>query len=77
MKLVQLPLPGVTDIATGLRNLATQIEDGEFDDAHNLAWVIDCGDNRIELGMLGPSPSPGTEAHYLYCLAQRALEGYS
>ena len=74
MKIVKLPTTDLTDIAAGLRNLATQIENGDFNDAHNLAWVIDCGDGVVEVGLLGQSPSPGPLAHYLYCLGQRRLE---
>ena len=74
MKLITFPKNTLANIPAGLRKLAEEIEDGEFNDAHNLAWVIDCGDGVINVGMLGESPSPGAEAYYLYGLAKRVLE---
>lgn len=61
------------DIPARLRDLADQIEAGKFDDAHSLAWVIDCGNSRIEIGLIGTAESPGVEAHFLYTLAAHKL----
>lgn len=72
--LLQFPERDVSDIPASLRRLADEIERGEFGDAHNLGWVIDCGNSRVELGMLGKAPEPATTAHFLYSLAQRKLE---
>lgn len=77
LSVVQFPdKPAASDIPNALRKLAQQIEDGEFEDAHNLAWAIDCGHSRIEIGLMGKFPSPGAEAHLLFTLAQhRILDG--
>jgi len=75
VKVVQFPASGVEDVPTSLRNLADSIESGNFGDAHNLAWVIDCGDGRVECGLAGKSPSSGAEAHLLFAIAQRKIEG--
>lgn len=75
MKLIEFPsLPAVLSLPEALRRLASQIENGEYGDAHNLAWTIDCGDSRIELGYLGKSPEPACSAHFLFALAMRRLE---
>lgn len=62
------------DVPFGLRCLADKIEAGEFGDSHNLVWVIDCGDSRIELGLLGASPEGGPTAYLLLGNAMRKLE---
>ncbi len=72
--LLQLPKSNIDDLPAGLRKLADEIEAGEFGDGHFLAWAIDCGAGRIEIGGLGQSAQPGTEAYFLYGLAQRKLE---
>lgn len=70
MKLVQFPeRVAFVDVAQGLRNLADQIDAGEFGDAHNVAWVIDCGGSDVQIGLLGKAASPGAEAHLLLTLA--------
>lgn len=50
------------------------VEAGEYGDAHVLAWVIDCGNQRIECGLAGRSALPGAEGHLLFGLAQHKLE---
>ena len=77
LSVVQFPdSPAAQDIPAALRKLADGIEAGEYGDAHNVAWIIDCGDGRKEIGLLGKSPSPGAEAHLLFALAQhRILDG--
>lgn len=74
MKLIELPVKDIADLARGLRAIADGIEAGDYDDAHNLAWVLDCGNGRIEMGMLGRAASPGAEGHLLFAIAQRKLE---
>lgn len=74
MKLLDLPTRDLADLPKSLRNLADAIEAGEYDDAYHLAWCIDCGDGRIEVGLIGQTPEPGAIAHYLFALAQRKLE---
>lgn len=74
LKIVAFPQNDIGDVAKSLRNLAESIEQGAFGEAHNLAWVIDCGDSMIECGLLGSSASPGAEAYFLFGLAKRKLE---
>jgi len=75
LKLIEFPsLPGAQDVAASLRVLADAIERGAYGDAHNLAWVIDCGDGRIEVGMAGQAPEPGATAYLLFGLAKRRIE---
>lgn len=71
--LVPFPENGVNDVAAALRNLADSVDAGNYGDAHNIAWVIDCGD-WIECGLAGKSASPGAEGHLLFAMAQRKLE---
>lgn len=72
--LVQFPAQDIRDVPQKLRTLAEDIEAGRYDDAHNLAWVIDCGSARVECGLLGAAAEPGLTAHYLFAVAQRKLE---
>lgn len=75
LNVVQFPeQPAAQNIPNALREIAQSIEDGDYDDAHNLAWVMDCGDGRVEIGLLGPSPSPATMAYFLLGLGKRRLE---
>lgn len=74
LNVVTFPERHIGDIPRALRDLADNIEAGHFHDAHVLAWVIDCGEGRVEVGFLGQSPEPGAVAHYLFALAQRKLE---
>lgn len=71
--LVELPVTYAANLPEKLRKLAEQIEAGDFGDAHTLAWVMDCGDSRIEIGLMGKSESPGIEAHFLYSLAAHKM----
>ena len=72
---LKLPDRDLTDVPRALRALADAVERGEFADAHNVAWVIDCGDSRVECGLAGPAPEPGAAAHLLLAIGQRKLEG--
>lgn len=72
--LVSLPDRDLRDIPRALRDLADSIEAGEYGAAHNLAWVIDCGDNRIEVGLLGAAPEPAPTAYFLFGLGMRRIE---
>ena len=74
LKLIDFPdRPATQDIPSALRLLAAQIQAGEFDDVHNLAWVIDCGDSRVEIGLMGHAPQPGATGHLLFSLAQHKM----
>lgn len=72
--LLQLPNRDLRNIPFTLRALAEAVEQGKYDDAHSLAWVIDCGAGRVECGLIGSSLNPGAEAHLLFAIAQRRLE---
>lgn len=71
--IVHLPERDLTDVPRALRALADAIEAGDYGDAHNVAWAIDCGDHRIECGLAGAAPEPGATAHLLFAIAQRRL----
>lgn len=75
LRVIEFPDKDIADIPGTLRKLADQIEAGDYDDAYNLAWVMDCGNSRIEIGMMGKAPEPGALAHFLFALGQRKLEG--
>jgi hypothetical protein len=74
MNVVKLEVPCIGDVSEALRRLADAIDAGEYGDAHNLAWVIDCGDKRVECGLTGKGGEPAPLAHYLFALAMRKLE---
>jgi len=75
LKVVQFPdRPACQNLPDALRELAESIEGGNYDAAHNLVWAIDCGDGRVEIGLLGQSPQPATTAYFLLGLAKRRLE---
>ncbi len=74
LNVVEFPTGDIADVPRGLRAIADQIESGEFGDAYNMAWVIDCGDARIEVGMLGHAAEPGATAHLLFGIAVRKME---
>ena len=73
-ELLEFPDVSLLDIARGLRNLADSIEAGNYGDAHNVAWVVDSGHGKIELGLLGRAGEPGALGHFLFHLAARRLE---
>ena len=70
-----LPFTGndLSDIPAGLRRMADEIEAGG--DVHAVAWVADYGDSDIRCGALGALSEPGAQAHLLFAIAQRKLEG--
>lgn len=71
---LSLPDRDLTDVPRAMRALADGIERGEYGDAHNAAWVVDCGDSRVVCGLAGAAPEPGATAHLLFAIAQRKLE---
>lgn len=73
-KLLEFPSGNVRDVPRGLRELANRIEGGNYGDAHTLAWVVDCGDGRLEIGLLGSAAEAGVTAYYMYGVAMRRLE---
>lgn len=74
LNVVPFPYQNVGDVPVGLRRLADDIEAGKYLDAHLCGWVIDCGDGRVEIGLLGQTAEPGAVGYYLFGLAQRKLE---
>lgn len=73
LNVVPAKIRNIRDVPSTLRSLADQIEAGDYGDAHSLAWVLDCGNSRIEIGLMGEAESPGVEAHFLYSLAAHKL----
>jgi hypothetical protein len=69
MNVIELPAKDPTEVPARLRDLADQIERGEHRDAHNLAWVIDCGNGDIRMGLLGRAATVGAELHLLLTAA--------
>lgn len=74
VKVVELPQADIADVPRGLRALADQIERGDFGGpAFQCAWVLDCGDYRVECGLLGRSPSSRAEGYYLMAAGMHNL----
>lgn len=72
-EVVKLDTGNLLDVPAGLRELADNIERGAFDDAHNLAWVIDGGNGRIHVGLLGAAAEYGPTAYLLHGLAMHKI----
>lgn len=72
--IIELPDRNLTDVPDGLRALARAIEAGEYADAYNVAWVIDCGDGVTKVGLLGAAPEPAPTAYFLLGLGMRRIE---
>lgn len=69
-----LPVPGLADIPALLRNIADNIEAGEYGTGVDAAVLaLPCGEGGIEVFGLG-SGSDATFSHYLLARAQRKLE---
>lgn len=63
----------IADVSLVLRNLADSIDRGEYGDAHNVAYVVDCGDSRISVGLAGRDAAPGATCHFLFACGMRKL----
>lgn len=77
MTLNVVPFPeyfSALNIPESLRLLANEIEAGEHGAAHTLLWVIDAGDARISMGLMGKAAEAGITAHFLAAVAQRKIE---
>lgn len=61
-KIIAFPARIGDDIPSQLRDLADRVESGEFGTVHSVTWVADCGDFRVEVGLVGNSPLPGPVA---------------
>ena len=62
------------NIPESLRVLADKIEAGEHGACHTLLWVVDAGDGKINLGLMGKAAEAGITAHFLAAVAQRKIE---
>lgn len=74
LSVVKFPDRDIRDVPSSLRALADTIEKGGYGDAHNLAWVIDCGEGRIEAGLIGAATEVAPTAYFLFGLGQRRIE---
>lgn len=75
VKVLKMPERNVQDIPRALRTLAEEVEQGKLGDCHNIAWVVDVGGGRVEVGLLGAAAEAGPTAHLLLAKGLRALEG--
>lgn len=73
MTLKLVPPPQKIDIATALRNLASQIETGEFGEPASMVWVLEVG-NELHVGSTDLSTYAEHHAHFILAKAQRNLE---
>lgn len=73
MKVVALPVHNVDDISGGLRRIADDIDAGKYREAYNLLWIVDCGNGKVESGMLGQAAEPVATAILLMRLAEHKL----
>ena len=74
MNVIELKPRDIGDLPRGLRDLADEIEAGDYGTPDSLVWVLD-RNGIIDVGMIGHSPEPGAVAHLLLHMAARKLEG--
>lgn len=74
-EVVELPTTPLQDIPAMLRNLAESIESGELGTVSQIAYVLDIGDGMVDVGLMGRSASPGTEAYFLLACGQKKIMG--
>jgi len=74
LKVVPFPTAHEAGVVDGLRNLANDIEAGEYGGVHNLVWVSDAGNGNLEVGLLGESSEPGTLAYFLMGLGMAKIQ---
>jgi hypothetical protein len=72
--LVEFPSGNLADIPARLRNLADQIERGEFGNVRNVVWVVATRSEEIETGLLGTSPLPAADACHMLGRAKHKIE---
>ena len=73
IQVITFPGAQVSDIPACLRDLAENIEAGNFGEAIALLWVLDCGDGQVEVGLSGRAGEPAPTAHFLAGAAQKRL----
>lgn len=74
-EVVQIPCTAMHDIPGMLRNLANDIESGELGAVSQLVYVLDVGEGAVDVGLMGQSHSPGTEAYFLLACGQKKIMG--
>ena len=72
MQLLTLPVKDVSDLSTALRNIANRIDDGEFEGAYQIGFIINCG-KKISYGLLGKCKSNKAEFNLLLDVAKKSL----
>lgn len=73
-QLLEFPDANVHDIPRMLRKLADDIENGKFENAHNVVWVLDKGCGQVEIGLMGAAAEAGPVAYLLLGLGSRKIE---
>jgi hypothetical protein len=73
-EVVQLPRIDIQDVPNTLRNLADNIEAGDFGEVVSLAWVLKSANHSIQPGFIGASQSPQADGYLLFNMALRELE---
>lgn len=74
LTVAQFPDRDACDVPNMLRHLAAAIERGDYDDAHILGWVIDCGNGRVEVGLMGRAVFTGQELHLMFALGMHRIQ---
>lgn len=74
LNVVSFPDRNISDIPRMLRAIANSIEGDEYGEVHNVVWVMDRGNGRIEVGLLGQSGEAAPAAHFLLALGMKKLE---
>lgn len=74
LNVISFPERNLADVPASLRRMADAIDQGKYGDVNNIAWVIDCGDSEIRLGLFGAAPEPAMTAYYLLGVGMRKLE---
>ena len=73
LKVVEFPVFHAQDIPAQLRALADEIESGDAGPVAQLAYVLDCGKDNIQIGLMGQSDSSGAETYLLFGVGQKIL----
>lgn len=73
VKVVEFPVNHLQDISAQLRQLADEIEAGDYGQVNQLAYVADCGADNIQVGLMGQSTSAGAEAYLLFGVGQKKV----
>lgn len=75
MEIVSFPTQtAALDIPASLRNLADEIEAGEFGAVLRLAWTIEQENGNIDVGLMGQCSDPAPITYMMFGMAQRRVE---